>query len=358
MSKFLCKRYDNLEPYVPGEQPKDKKYIKLNANETSILPSPKVLEVLKSKRMNRLGFYADPDAIEFREAIAKRYDVKVNEVFAGNGSDEVLGMIFLAFFDEKSKIAFPDITYGFYKTFSKSFAIDGKEIPLKEDFTVDVDAFIESGRHIILANPNAPTGFVLPVSEIERMVKSDKNRLVVIDEAYIDYDKENESCIPLIKKYDNLIVVHTMSKSKNLAGAHIGYCIADEKLIEDLNGIKFAFNPFSLNDITIAIGTAAINDREYYNNCVKEIIENREYFKKELRALGFKVLDSKTNFVFVTHDDIPADFYNKKLREEGILARYYNSPRIDNYLRITIGTREEMEAVVEATKRIVLKYVA
>lgn len=358
MSKFLCGKYDNLEPYAPGEQPKDRKYIKLNANETSMIPSPKVLDVLKSSRMEKLGFYADPDAKEFRNAIASKYDVNMDQVFAGNGSDEVLGFIFLAFFDEKSKIAYPDITYGFYKVFAKSFGIDGKMIPLKDDFTVDVDAFINSGRHIILANPNAPTGYVLPVSEIERMVKSDPNRLVVIDEAYIDYDKDNHTCIPLIKQYNNLIVVHTMSKSKNLAGAHIGYCIADESLIEDLNGIKFSFNPFSLSDISVAIGKAAIEDEEYYKKCVNEIIDNREYLKAELKKLGFKVLDSKTNFIFVTHTEINAEIYNNMLRENGILARYYNAPRIDNYLRITIGTRAEMEAVVEATKNILLKYAA
>ncbi|MDD6771425.1 pyridoxal phosphate-dependent aminotransferase [Inconstantimicrobium porci] len=240
MSEFLCSRYDNLEPYVPGEQPKDKQYIKLNANETSMLPSPNVMKVLKSSRMDRLGFYGDPDAIELRKALAERYDVDIDEVFVGNGSDAVLSVIFLAFFDDKEKIAFPDITYGFYRTFSKSFAIDAMEMPLKDDFTVDVDGYIESGRHIVLANPNAPTGYSIPVSEIERMLKSDSKSLVVIDEAYIDYDIENESCVPLIKKYKNLIVVHTMSKSRNLAGAHIGYCIADKALIEDLNGIKFA----------------------------------------------------------------------------------------------------------------------
>lgn len=237
MSEFLCSRYDNLEPYVPGEQPKDKQYIKLNANETSMLPSPNVMKMLKSNRMDKLGFYGDPDAIELRKALAERYDVDIDEIFVGNGSDAVLSVIFLAFFDDKEKIAFPDITYGFYRTFSKSFAIDAMEMPLKDDFTVDVDGYIESGRHIVLANPNAPTGYSIPVSEIERMLKSDSNRLVVIDEAYIDYDIENESCIPLIKKYKNLIVVHTMSKSRNLAGAHIGYCIADKALIEDLNEI-------------------------------------------------------------------------------------------------------------------------
>ncbi len=358
MSKFLCEKYSNLEPYVPGEQPKDREYIKLNANETSMQPSPKVLEILKSSRMKKLGFYADPDAREFRNAVAERYDVNINQVFAGNGSDEVLGLIFLAFFDQNSKIAYPDITYGFYKVFAKSFGIDGMQIPLKEDFTVDVDGFIESKRHIILANPNAPTGFILPVSEIERMVKSNPERLVIIDEAYIDYDKSNQSCIPLIKKYKNLLVVHTMSKSKNLAGAHIGYCIGDESLIEDLNGIKFSFNPFSLSDISVAVGTAAIKDREYYDRCVSEIIENREYLKKELKNLGFEVLDSKTNFIFVRHSDLSAEFYNKMLRKNGILARHYNIDRISDFLRITIGTRDEMNSVIEATKSILLKYAA
>lgn len=358
MSRFLCEKYNNLEPYILGEQSKDRDYIKLNANETSMQPSPNVLEVLKSIRMDKLGFYADPDAKEFRQAIAERYDVNINQVFAGNGSDEVLGLIFLAFFCENSKITYPDITYGFYKVFSKSFGIDGESIALKDDFTVDVDGFIESKRHIILANPNAPTGLILPVEEIERMVSSDPDRLVIIDEAYIDYDKDNHTCIPLIKKYKNLIVVHTMSKSKNLAGAHIGYCIADESLIEDLNGIKFSFNPFNLSDISVAIGTAAIKDRDYYDKCVNEIIDNREYLKQQLKKLSFEVLDSKTNFIFVKHSKISAELYNGMLKENSILARHYNTSRISNYLRITIGTREEIEVFVKVTKSILLNYVA
>ena len=313
-------------------------------------PSPEVLKALRSSRMKDLGHYADPDAKELRLAIAKRYHVTMDQVFAGNGSDEVLALIFLAFFDENSKICFPDITYGFYKVFSKTFGIDGKAMPLKEDFTVDVDAYVKTNRHVILANPNAPTGFYLPVSEIERIVCANPNRLVIIDEAYIDYG--NESVIPLVHQYRNLIVVHTMSKSKNLAGAHIGYCIADESLIEDLNGIKFSFNPFSLNDISLAIGTAAMNDQAYYEQCIKEIIANREYTKRELKNLGFKVLDSKTNFIFVTHPLLTANEYNGKLRDNGILARHYNDKRINNYLRITIGTRKEIEEVIFVTSKI------
>lgn len=356
MSKFLCEKYKNLEPYVPGEHPKDREYIKLNANETSMLPSPRVYEVLRSGRMKRLGFYADPDALELRNAIAEKYEVTADEVFAGNGSDEVLGMIFLAFFDEHSKIAYPDISYGFYKVFAKSFGIDGTAIPLKEDFTVDVDAFIASGRHIILANPNAPTGYVLPVSEIERMVASDENRLVIIDEAYVDYG--NETCIPLTKKYKNLIVVHTMSKSRNLAGAHIGYCIADKELIKDLNGMKYSFNPFSLSDFSIAVGTAAMKDSAYYEECAAMIIEERAYLSEELQKLGFEVLESHTNFIFVHHPVMHAKEYQEKLKNAGILTRYFPQERIDNYLRITIGTREEMEAVVAATRDILQKAAA
>lgn len=356
MSKFLVERYKNMEAYIPGEQPKDRIYIKLNANETSMLPSPGVLNILKSNRMERLGFYADPDAKELRNAVAERYDVKMEEVFVGNGSDEVIGMIFLAFLDEKSKICFPDITYGFYRVFTKTFGLDGKEIPLREDFTVDVDVFVKTRRHIILANPNAPTGYHLSVREIERMVAANKDRLVIIDEAYIDYG--NESCIPLIHQYDNLIVVHTMSKSKNLAGAHIGYCIANEKLIKDLNGIKFSFNPFSLSDVSLAIGSEAIKDREYYETCAKTIIENREFTKEELKKLGFQVLDTQTNFVFVTHPIITAKEYNAKLREYGILARHFNMDRISNYLRITIGTRKEMQEVIGVTSKILMELVA
>ena len=217
---------------------------------------------------------------------------------------------------------------------------------------MNVKDYIETDRHVVLANPNAPTGFYLPVETIEEIVKVNPNRLVIIDEAYIDYGCE--TCIPLVKKYDNLIVVHTMSKSKNLAGAHIGYCIASESLIDDLNGIKFSFNPFSMNDISLAIGTAAIKDEAYYAKCTHEIIENREYLKEALRNLGFEVLDSKTNFIFVTSTRITAKEYNQRLRNYGILARHYDAPRISNYLRITIGTREEMDAVIEATREIIL----
>ncbi len=352
MSRFISKRFHTRVPYIPGEQPRDKQYIKLNANETSMKPSPKVLEVVKSNRMEKLGFYTDPSALEFRKAIAEKYNLKLEEIIAGNGADEMLSLLFLTFFDGESKIAFPDITYDFYSGFAKTFGLDAQAIPLTEDYKVDVEAFIQSGRHIILANPNAPTGYALSLSEIERMVASDENRLVIIDEAYVDYG--NESCIPLIRTYSNLIVVHTLSKSRNLAGAHIGYAVGDPSLIEDVNDIRAVVNPFNLNDMAIAIGTAAIRDEVYFEECMREVIGNREYLKEELSKLGFTVMDSKTNFIFVTHPYMNALTYSLKLKEYGILTRHYKLPRINNYLRITIGTREEMNCVVEATKHIVM----
>ncbi|WP_294349066.1 histidinol-phosphate transaminase [uncultured Clostridium sp.] len=353
MSRFLSSVHADIKGYVPGEQLNDKKYIKLNSNECSMEPSPKVLEVLKSDRMKHLGLYGDPNAKELRNALADRYEVSSDEVFVGNGSDEVLQFIFLTFFMNKERICYPDITYNMYKVLSGILHVDAKEIPLNEDFTVNLNDYINTDRHVILANPNAPTGYFIKVSEIEKLIKSNKDRLVIIDEAYVDYG--NESVIPLVKKHDNLIVVHTMSKSRVLAGAHIGYCIASKSIIDDLRTVKFAFNPYNMSDINLAIGTAAVKDVEYQEKCIKAIMENREYLKDELRKLGFKVLDTRTNFIFVTHEKISATEYQEGLKEAAILTRYFNQERIKNYLRISIGTREEVQAVIDATKKIVNK---
>ncbi|MBB5336711.1 histidinol-phosphate transaminase [Pectinatus brassicae] len=356
MSRFISERYVNMAPYIPGEQPKDSHFIKLNANETACPPSPKVLEVLASSRMNNLGRYTDPSSMELKKAIAQNYNLKTDQIITGNGSDELLGYIFLTFF-ERSRICYPDITYGFYKTLADAFAIDQQEIPLKQDFHVDINAYIKSDRHIILANPNAPTGYVLPVSQIEKIVAAKPDRLVVIDEAYIDYG--NESCIPLINKYDNLLVIHTMSKSRNLAGAHIGYCLGHKTLIKDLENMRGVLNPFNLSDINMAVGTAAIYDKDYLKSSIDAIIETRDYTTEALRKLDFYVLSSHTNFIFVSHPWLSAAEYNAQLRNLGILARHYNSPeRIKNFLRITIGTKEEMAAVIAATKKILLKIAA
>ncbi len=349
-------RYKNLQPYIPGEQPKDRKYIKLNANETSCPPSPKVLEVLKSPRMKNLGVYTDPYSMELKEAVSSAYDINTQEVFVGNGSDEILGYIFLAFLENK-KICYPDITYSFYNTLSLALNIDAEEIKLKKDFSVDLEQFIRTDRHVVLANPNAPTGYTLSISQIEEIVSANRDRLVVIDEAYVDYG--NESCIPLIKKYDNLLVVHTMSKSRNLAGAHIGYCIGCEDLIKDVEAIKSVLNPFNLSDISMAVGTAAVKDTEYLRQTVQTVIGTREFVKDELNKLGFWVLDSRTNFVFVQHPWLNAEEYKNKLRGNGILTRHYKNPaRIRNFLRITIGTKEEMMVLLEATRKILMELAA
>ena len=356
MKAFWGDRIRNLAPYTPGEQPRDRQYIKLNTNENPYSPAPSVLEAVQKAAGEALKLYPDPNSTALKGALAAYAGLRAENVFVGNGSDEVLALCFAAFFDKRAPVRFPDVTYSFYPVYADFFSVPYEEMPVGAYFDIRPGSFAGSCGGVILPNPNAPTGYVLPISEIERMAASDPNRLVLIDEAYVDYG--NETCIPLIHKYKNLIVVHTMSKSKNLAGAHIGYCVADKSLIDDLNGIKFSFNPFNMSDISLAIGTAAVKDSAYYEKCAKEIIANREFLSEELRKLGFQVLESHTNFIFVTNPAMYAKEYNQKLREHGILARYYDAPRIDNFLRITIGTREEMEAVVEATREILQKLAA
>ncbi|MDF2800265.1 MAG: histidinol-phosphate aminotransferase [Anaerocolumna sp.] len=350
MSRFLNDRYKNMEVYVPGEQPKDKTYIKLNSNETSLPPSKRVIEAITNEEINKMGMYSDPHCISIREAIGKVYGLSLEQVFVGNGSDEVLGFIFMSFFNQASKICFPDITYYFYRVYAKTYGLNMFEIPLREDFTIDINDYINSDCHVIIANPNAPTGYKISIREIEEILKAKSDRLVIIDEAYVDYG--NESCVPLIENYSNLIVVQTFSKSRNLAGARIGFALASKEIIEDLNRIKFTFNPYNLSSLTIVAGTAAILDTVYLKYCVNTIIETREYTIKRLEELGFIVLKSHTNFIFVKHPILYAKVYYKSLKEEGILTRYFDEDRVRDYLRITIGTRSEMEAVIKATVKI------
>lgn len=351
MSTFLCEKYHDMEPYVPGEQPKDRKYIKLNANESSLPPSPKVIEAITNSEINGMGHYSDPNCLKIRNAIAGKYNVDVEQVFAGNGSDEVLGFCFMSFFSAGTKVCFPDITYDFYRVYAKTYNLDMLQIPLKEDFNIDIQDYINTDRHVIIANPNNPIGLRLTVDEIEQIVKAKPNRLVIIDEAYVDYG--NESCVRLVNKYSNLIVVQTFSKSRNLAGAHIGYAISTKEIIQDLNNIKFSFNPFNLSTFTIEAGTASMKDVEYLNKCVNTTIDNREYTKEKLEEIGFRFLDSHTNFLFGYHPEIRAGKITKELKEKGILIRYYDMERIDNYFRITIGKREEMDKVIETMLDIV-----
>lgn len=350
MSIFLVDEYKDMEPYIPGEQPKDKPYIKLNANETSMPPSPKVFEAISKSELYTMGFYADPHCHEFRQAVADVYHVSHEEVFVGNGADEVLSFCLMSFFRPGMKICFPDITYGFYRTYAKTYRLDMMEIPVKEDLGIDIEDYMDVDGDIIFANPNNPTGLMIPVKDIERLVKVNPNRMVIIDEAYVDYAEE--SCISLATKYPNLVVVRTFSKSRNMAGAHIGFAIASKDIIEDMNKIKFSFNPFNMNSVTMTAGIAAIKDEEYLKMCVNNTIIVRENVKSKLEQNGFHIIPSKANFLYVSHEDIEAEELCKKLKEQGILTRHFADEKLKKYLRITIGTKNEMEVVLITIKEI------
>lgn len=350
MSIFLVDEYKEMEPYIPGEQPKDKLYIKLNANETSMPPSPKVFEALSKKEIWNMSYYADPHCHEFRQAVANIYGISEEEVFAGNGADEVLSFVLMSFFRRGMKIYFPDITYGFYRTYAKTYGLDMEEIPVKDDFSIDIDDYMDLHGDIIFANPNNPTGRTIPIADIERLVKKNPNRMIIIDEAYADYS--GETCLPLATKYPNLVVVRTFSKSRNMAGMHIGFAVASKEIIEDMNTIKFTFNPFNLNSLTLAAGVAAVNDTYYFDRCVKQTVINRENFTSALENIGFTVIPSKANFVFCKHKLIPSELLCSKLKEEGILTRHFADERLKDYLRITVGTEHEMTVVVIAIKEI------
>lgn len=349
-SYFLLDEYENMEAYIPGEQPKDKKYIKLNANESSLPPSPRVLDAMSKAQINGMSHYSDPHCKVLRKAIGDSLGFPVEQVFVGNGADEVLGFCMMSFFKPGMKVCFPDVTYDFYRTYAKTYQLDYEQIPLREDLSIHVDDYVYTDRDVILANPNNPTGKAIPVSEIERIVAHNPKRLVIIDEAYVDYG--NESCLRLIPKYKNLVVVQTFSKSRNMAGARIGFAVSSKEIIEDMNKIKFTFNPFNMSSLAIAGGTAAIQDEQYFKNCIKTIVENREIFKEQLKELGFEVMPTTTNFVFVKHKEVDAKTMCRKLKEEGILVRHFDEDRVRDYLRISIGTKEEMNIVLKHIKKI------
>ena len=355
MHHFLISQYQGIAPYAAGEQPQDKHYIKLNANETSCPPSPAVLQALQSVRMEHLGRYTDPDATELRTAIARHYGLHPAQVLATNGADEALTFIFQAFFLGQ-RICFPDITYNYYATLADAFHIDAWAFPLQDDFSIAIEPLCQSDRHIILANPNAPTGLSLSPQAIEQLAASRPERLVIIDEAYIDFG--STSSVPLLDKYDNLILVHTMSKSRNLAGAHIGCCLANPNRIAELAILKGVFNPFNISDINQAIGTAAMQDTAYLQTCTQTIQKTRTDMTAALRSLGFSVLESQTNFLFLTHPQLPAQKLQQALREAGILTRWYDQDRIRNFLRITIGTPAEMAHVQTTIRAILLQCAA
>ena len=350
MSKFFSSKFSALTPYTPGEQPKERKYIKLNTNESPFPPSEKAIKAA-SEAAKSLQLYSDPEQRALTSAVAENLGVDYENVLLTNGSDEILNFAFMAFCDEKHPVVFADLTYGFYKVFAQLNGIPYEEIPLKDDFTIDINDYIGINKTIFIANPNAPTGILLSVDEIEKIVKSNPESVVVIDEAYIDFG--GETCVPLVKKYDNLLVTRTFSKSRSMAGARLGFGVGSPSLIADLNTIKYSTNPYNVNSMTAAAGLGTMADEEYTLKNCKTIIENREYVSRELESLGFEMTDSMTNFVFAKHPRISGDDIYKGLRERGILVRYFTTPRICEYNRITVGSMDEMKSLVAAIKDII-----
>ena len=343
MSRFFSKKYSSLKAYVPGEQPKDKKYIKLNTNESPYPPSASVLKAVSSEA-GELMLYSDPEASALTKKCAEIYGVSPDMVLMTNGSDEILNFAFMAFSDSEHPIVFPEITYGFYPVFAELNGIPYERIPLRDGFTVDPEDYIGIGKNIVIANPNAPTGIALALSDIERIVASNPDNVVIIDEAYIDFG--GESAVPLVEKYPNLIVTMTFSKSRSMAGARLGFGIASPELIRDMNTIKYSTNPYNVNRMTQAAGLAALNDNAYYMDNCKRIIETREYTAASLKALGFEVLPSSANFLFARCPRITGEELYLELKSRGVLVRHFSDSKIAEYNRITVGAREDMERLV------------
>ena len=349
MSRFLSRKLAGLEAYVPGEQPKDKRYIKLNTNESPYPPPKNVVEAIGKAEIEDLRLYSDPECTALKAAIAEQYGVNTKNVFISNGSDEVLNFAFMAYGDKGA--VFPDITYGFYSVFADLYGINAEVIPLRDDFTVDINAYCEKNSLVVIANPNAPTGIALELSEVEKIVSSNPDGIVIIDEAYVDFGAE--SAVKLTEKYSNLLVVQTYSKSRSMAGARLGFAFANEQIIEDLEKIKYSTNPYNINRLTQIAGAAALSNQAYFDGNSKKISETREYVKKELVKLGFTVTDSKANFLFAKSDKIGGKELYLSLKERGVLIRHFESERIKDFNRITVGSREEMEIFLKNVGEII-----
>ena len=349
MSAFFSEKYKALTPYTPGEQPKERKFIKLNTNESPFPPSKKAQEYA-AKAAESLQLYSDPTCAKLTAKVAEVLGVEADEVLLTNGSDEILNFAFMAFCDEKTPAAFADITYGFYKVFAALNGVPYVEIPLNEDFSIDPTAYYNLGKTIFIANPNAPSGIALSRDTIEEIIKNNPNTVVVVDEAYVDFGAE--SCVPLIHKYKNLLVTQTFSKSRSMAGARLGFGVACRELIADLNTIKYSTNPYNVNSMTLAAGLGTMEDEAYTQINCQTVRENREYLAGELAKMGFVQTPSMANFIFAKHEKISGERIYTALREKGILVRHFTAPRIAEYNRITIGAREEMEALVQALMEI------
>lgn len=347
---YYSKKVNDLIPYVPGEQPKKGEYIKLNTNENPYAPSPNVIKIIKEFDYKNLRLYPDPECFELRETYAKYLGVKLENIFVGNGSDEVLAIAFQTFFMDKENVLMPDITYSFYPVYCNLYNIKSKEITLNENYEININDYLIKNNGIVIANPNAPTGISLSKNQIEIILKNNKESVVVIDEAYVDFGAE--TCIPLINKYNNLLVIRTLSKSYSLAGMRVGFAIGSKELIEGMNRVKNSFNSYPIDKIAQVIANEAIKDIKYFNETRNKIILTRDRIAKELKKRGVYVLDSKTNFLFISNPKISAENMFKKLKENMILVRYFKKQNIDNYLRVTIGTDEEMDKFLEVIDKI------
>ena len=349
MSRFFSQKHSKLTPYVPGEQPQDRQYIKLNTNESPFPPSKKAQQYAK-EAAGRLQLYPDPDCRELKAALAKTCGVRPDNVVLTNGSDEALYFAFLAYCDEKSPAAFPDITYGFYPVFATLAGVPFIEIPLKEDFSLDPADYKTDRYTLFIANPNAPTGIALPRAAIEAIVAANPHRVVVVDEAYIDFG--GQSALPLVEKYGNLLVVGTFSKSRSMAGARLGFAVGQAELVADLETLRYSTNPYNIDRMTMAAGLGALSDEDYTKKNCRTVIENRAFAAAELQKLGFTLTDSAANFLFVKHPDIDGETLYLKLKEKGVLVRHFKPERIRDYNRITVGTKAQMQALLTAIKEI------
>ncbi len=347
MSRFFSSKYSSLEPYTPGEQPKDTQYIKLNTNESPFPPSPTAQSFVEKAAMN-LQLYSDPECRELVEYATKRFGVNKDEILFTNGSDEVLNFAFMAFCDEHTPAVFPDITYGFYTVFAQINNLPYREVPLNDDFTINIEDYKNAGGTVFIANPNAPTGITLAVSQIEEIVKANPDNVVVIDEAYVDFGAD--SVVGLTKKYDNLLVTQTFSKSRSLAGGRLGFGIGNKKLIQDLNTIKYSTNPYNVNSLSMAAGVGTLIDDEYCMDNCKKIIQAREWTVDELKKLGFTMTNSSANFIFARHDSIDGKDIYLKLKEKGVLIRHFDKDKLTAYNRITVGSIQQMTVFIEKIK--------
>lgn len=352
MSREWTKNLRNIEPYVPGEQSKDKDIVKINANENPYPPSPKAAEVLKNFDTNKLCFYPSANSTKLKEAIAKYYKVDVSNVFVGNGSDDVLAVAFQSFFNSEKPIVYPDLTYSFYPVWCSLFGIKYKNYPVGDDFRINPEDYKEKNGGVVIPNPNAPTSLGEGLDFVEKILNYNQDSVVIIDEAYVDFG--GTSSIPLIDKYENLLVTGTFSKSRSLAGLRIGFAIGSKALIDVMEAVKNSYNSYTVDSLSIEMGAASIEDDEYFKSTCKKVIKTRERVTLELEKLGFDVLDSQTNFIFATHNKHNMKSLFEYLKTQKVFIRYFSLPRIENYVRITIGTNEEMDIFLEKTKEFIL----